>query len=268
MGLLSLASNLDETSVNPGLAFSNFILKHSIKCGAILEKTNADYYITDSIGFDGHSIICAVATADFWKGLCPEAKKIKKKKKNDNTLSPLLQLFSENLKDLLTNLSIYKNASNQILICNSNIDKAVTDDFDKIKSSEKHDNNIDKLNSLIKENTFVLKFILDFEEAAESFISSESKTNLDSTILKKAIFNECYNRIISIYNISDATKKTSDYQLKTVFIENKNYSIEMITNHLILNLREVLQDYAELTQIEYTGTANSYSETKDFLQAE
>ena len=58
------------------------------------------------------------------------------------------------------------------------------------------------------------------------------------------------------------------FGLKTVFVSGKAYSIELITSHMILNLKEVLENYAEQVQITFAGTADSCEKVKSFLQAE
>ena len=65
MGLLSRANTLDELKNNPGLAFSDFINKHSLKICALLEKKANNYIVTNSIGFDAESIISATSANFF-----------------------------------------------------------------------------------------------------------------------------------------------------------------------------------------------------------
>ena len=53
----------------------------------------------------------------------------------------------------------------------------------------------------------------------------------------------------------------------TVKKEDKTYSIELIANHLILNIKDLLEHYAELIIIDFSGTAESCAETQAFLQS-
>ena len=48
---------------------------------------------------------------------------------------------------------------------------------------------------------------------------------------------------------------------------DKTYSIELIANHLILNIKDLLEHYAELIIIDFSGTAESCAETQAFLQS-
>ena len=104
MGLLSRANTLDELKNNPGLAFSDFINKHSLKICALLEKKANNYIVTNFIGFYAESIISATSTVDFWDGICKEAGKVYYFKDTDKT--QLLQLFSFTQKATFPDLSV------------------------------------------------------------------------------------------------------------------------------------------------------------------
>ena len=266
MGLLSRASNLDEIEIKQGLAFSDFINKHSLKSCAVLEQNNSFYYVKHSIGFDALSIISSVSTIDFWEGICKESQTVYSF--TEKTLSPLLQLFSENLKYNLHELYFYKNAASQILIGTTNFSKETVEDFE-ILNDEYHSSDIQQLNSQISDDSVCLKFQIDFSEAVESFLDSEVKDNsFDISLLHKAIIDELYNRFTCFYNTLDATVRSGENSLKTIFITGKAYSSGLITNHLILNLSEVLGKHAELIQIEFLETADSCEQVQNFLQAE
>jgi hypothetical protein len=171
------------------------------------------------------------------------------------------------MKDNLQELSVYKNKASQILLCSGIIDDDTAKDFENIGSLN-HETNIFNLNPLIKENSVVLLFQLDFSEAINSFYESQKYIISDFENFHKTIMNELYNRFSCRYNISDTTIKYNSSILKTVFITDKEYSIELITMHIILNLKEVLNDSAELIDIAFMGTANSCDEVQLFLQAE
>lgn len=264
MGLLSRASILDEEKL-PGLAFSDFINKHSLKICALLEKNASNYVITESVDFDAASILSATSTIDFWKGICKEAREIYYFSGLDK--SPLLQLFSFNLKDNISDISVYQNSSSQILMCQGKLSPQAAKDFENISTSSR-ENNFLELNPLIKKNSVVLLLTLDFTKAIESFLSSKNITSQQTDSLKYAIFNELYNRFTCRYNLPDATVKFKDFKLKTVFVSGKAYSFELIKNHILLNLKEVLDDFAQEILINFSGTADSCDKVKSFLQAE
>ena len=266
MGLLSRVSNLDKNQTNPGLAFSDFILKYSLKACALLERNNTEYFIRQSIGFDALSILSSISTCDFWNGICPAVNHIYKF--SGNEISPLLQLFSINLKDEVKELYVYKNSSSKILISLTEISKEASEAFENI-NNEIHEVNVLALNPQIKENSCVLKFMLELSESIEGFLASEFKSNDNYTeLFKDSILDEIYNRFISFYNTPDSSIKSKNNIIKTVFITGKAYSVELITNHLIINLKEVLGNYAELISVNYCGSADSREQIQNFLRAE
>lgn len=266
MGLLSRASTLDNAAAHHTLVFSDFINKYSLKICAILEQKDTDYYVSDSIGFDALSIASATSTVDFWAGICSEAGKIFSY--SGNEIAPLLQLFSFNQKENIHELHIYKNQAKQILLSSEKLSDEAVKDFENI-SDKPHQNNIQSLNPLLKEGTVVLLLQLDILDAAKNYYEKEYKNqhlSFDSFLI--ALSNEIYNRFACFYNISDITIKTSSHIIKTVIFTDKAYSIELIKNHFISNLKEILDDYASQIKIDYTGTADSCDKIEAFLQAE
>ena len=267
MGLLSMASHLDDIP-KQGLAFSDFILKYNFKNCALLEKSDNDFLISNSIGFDGESIICASSTSDFWDGICPVKNKVYSLSQKDNSNAPLLQLFSQNHKDLAKEVNICRSPDNKIiLVCNSLLSDEAVKDFALIDSS-RHKCNTDSLNKIFKDSSVLETFQINLCEAAESFSLSSKLKGKNKDLIENAIFNEFYNRFITIYNNKDASAYYDDGIINTVFILDKAYSTELIVNHLILNFREVLGTYADLAKINNLGKAETYKALADFLQAE
>ena len=160
MGLLSKASTLE----NKGLAFSDFIQKHSLKTCAVLKENGNNYSVENSIGFDGKSIITATSTTDFWTGICNKEGIIKLFEKKGNSINTLLQLFSDSMKESLEELFIVKNNKNKILISEQEIFNNTIEDFNDLSDS-KHHCDIEKLNPLIKDGSSVLKFEIDFSNS-------------------------------------------------------------------------------------------------------
>ncbi|MBP5519123.1 MAG: hypothetical protein J6X84_00895 [Treponema sp.] len=264
MGLLSRARVLDN---NPGLAFSDFVLKNSLKTCAVLELKDNNYFIAQSIGFDAFTISSSISTSDFWNGVCAENKKIYYFDEQ-NAIFPFLQLFSEAFKEDLSELSVYKNSKNQIFICKGKLSEQAAADFENL-NDKTHQIDFEKLNQNIKSGSFVLKFEIDFCEAVESFLETEIAGQRQFfPEIKNAIFMELYNKFACNFNFVDATKYVLNGKIKTILIADKNYSVELITNHFILNLREVLANFAELINFEFLGTSESGAETQDFLKAD
>ena len=251
MGLLSRASNLDE---KPGLAFSDFIIKYNLKTCAILKKDEVYYSIFNSIGFDSDTVHSISSTQDFWKGICKLEGMVYHFKKENDSLTPLLQLFSLKMKEQLTDIYACRTADSKIFLSVEEIVPEAVKDLEII-SSGYHKCEIENLNKFIKDGSSVLKFKIDFSKAVSDF-------GKDSEI----IFNEYYNRMVCLYNKPDASAFTEHFGLKTVFIEDRTYSEKLIEKHLKLVLADVTEDSSKI-KIDFLGTVNSRSEVKDFLQA-
>ena len=175
-------------------------------------------------------------------------------KKENNSLTPLLQLFSEKFKDNLTDIYACRTADSKILLsCEEIVPEAVKDL--EIVNNEYHKPNIENLNKYIKDGSYLLKFSIDFSKALASY-------KKDASVL----FNEFYNRMVCLYNKADASLNADGFILKTVFIEDRNYSEKLIEKHLKLVLAEVTGDSSNI-KIEYSGTVNTCSQIKNFLQA-
>ena len=266
MGLLSRANTLDKTEKNPGLAFYDFIKKHSIKKCALLEKNASNYIVKNSIGFDAQTILTATSTVDFWNGICKDSGKVYTY--TNESKGPLLQLFSFNVKDYIQEVYVYKNSSLQIFISLEKLSDAAVKELEGINNDE-HKINVQNLNPLLKEGSVVLLFNIDISKASESFYAAKSQSsNLDYALFSKALINEINNRFISYYNNSDSSIIVNDFCLKTVFITEKTYSTDLIINHIKLNLKEVLENYSDSLQITFAGKANSCEEIQSFFQAE
>lgn len=253
MGLLSRASNLDEL---PKLAFSDFILKHQLKTCAVLEKEDIYYTLSNSIGFDVSTITSISSTPAYWNGLCSQENAIYHFQKKDDSISPLLQLFSFKMKDELTELYACRASNSKILLSCQEITEKAVEDFQNI-SNDYHVCDIQNLNQFIKDGSNVLKFSLDLAPVVESFNKE-----------REAIFSEYYNRLLCFYNKPDATTAAQNYSLKTVYIADKTYSSELIAKHLMLNLKDITDQAPAQIKINFLGTAGSCNEIKEFLQAE
>lgn len=253
MGLLSRASNLDE---KPLLAFSDFILKHQLKTCAVLEKEDIYYTLSNSIGFDVSTITSISSTPAYWQGLCPQEDVIYNFLKKDDSISPLLQLFSFNMKDEVTELYVCRASTSKILLSCQELSQKAVEDLERL-SNNYHQCNIENLNQYIKDGSNVLKFTLDLAPVIEG-----------SDKEKNAIFSEYYNRLLCFYNKPDATSVSKNYTLKTVFIADKTFSSDLIAKHLLLNLKDITDQSPSQIKINYLGTAASCNEIKEFLQAE
>ncbi len=266
MGLLSRANTLDENKSSPGLVFSDFIKKHSLKTCAILEKFNNNFVVTNSFGLDASSILSATSTVDFWEGTCPFNGKIYNFKGEEKT--QLLQLFSFSLKDNFSEFTLYKNSSSKILITDSQITSQAALDFEKISNGE-NKNNLLSINPFLQEGSVVLQFEIEFYKAAEDFFKAKNTNdNLSFECFLQALANELYNRLTCRYNLSGTSTKKNTHCIKTVIVTDKYYSVNLISHHLLLNFKDILENFAEQIEIKDCGRAASCNQLQAFLQAE
>ena len=266
MGLLSKAANVGSQKK---LSFAEFFFSHKIKTAAVFQKKENEYFITNSIGFDGLSIISSKSTQDFWNGIYKESNGVKKFSSKDGSISPLLQFFSFSMTENLSELSLYKFSEDKIfLLCNEEITDSIKKDLksiDRFFSVPKCEN----LNSFIKQETKCVSCTIDFEEAIESFFKLNLKDKSNTEIYKNAVFNEMANRIISFTNIDACrilNEKKSNSKIKAVFITNENTPFSLIMVQLIMNLRFVLMECAELTEILQEDECKTFLQLKSFLE--
>lgn len=263
MGLLSKA-NLLGTSKR--LAFSNLIKKYSINFFALFEKQDENFVIVDSLGFDGASILASTSTFDFWKGVLPEEKKLYN---FDPVNNPLFQFFSFYIKDNVKSICAFRFDNYILLICNNNeIDSDFINSY--INIEKKHENiNVSNLNKAIGRDSYIYKMEIDLQEAIENYlISKKIKDSYVSDRFSKSLYNEISNRFCYLYNLYDASVLTDNNLIKTVFITNSNSSKELLINHIVLNLKEVIDNSAEIINFNFLGIAETYNDITNFLQGE
>lgn len=264
MGLLSKANLLDQ---NNGLAFSTFISKYNINFFAIFELRNDFYEITNSLGFDGSSILSSSSSTDFWNGIIKEDNKLFYFL-TDNISNPLYQFFSFKIIDNVHNVTVFRTENKIVLICNNKLPDSVITDFKRIDYSLT-DMNLTKLNSFINKDSLIYKIEFDFQEAIESYlISKKQKIGNASESLSSSIFNELSNRLLYLYNLPNSGKILDLFKVKTVFVCNSKTPKDLLINHLVLNFKEVISNSAEIISIDFSGTIENLQELKDYLQVE
>lgn len=263
MGLLTKANLLD---LNKRLAFSDFILKYKIKTFAVFSKKEKDYYISNSLGFDGVSIFESVSTEDFWKGICKEDKKIYTYPSSDRN-NPLLQFFSFKIKDDIKDVSVYKSDNSILMLCNQPMTEEIIKDYASIDYNYSN-LNVNKLNDVINHESILYKLQIDFDEAIQTFIYTKLTKKDFSDEFTKSLFNELSNRILFAYNYPDASVKLFDNKILSIFISNQPVSDALLINHLILNYKSVIDSAAEVINIEFLGKAETINDVKDFLKVE
>lgn len=263
MGLLTKANLID---LNSRLAFSDFILKYNIKTFAIFKKKENSFFIENSLGLDGKSILESISTEDFWTGSCKEINKIYKFN-NTQKDNPLLQFFSFKIIDDIKSVSVVRQNNLIFLIGNQDITEEMFKDFSNLDYNTPLFD-ISKLNQLINHNSIFYKLEIDFDEAIQTYIYTKLSKKDFSKEFSLSLFNELSNRILFAYNTPDSSVKAFDNKIKTLFVSNQVISKELLTNHLILNYKSVIDNAAEVINIEYCGIAETFNEIKDFLKVE
>jgi len=262
MGLLQKANLLSQRK---GLAFAEFIQKYNIKTCAIFTKINNEYFISQSVGFDGISICFSKSTSDFWNGLIPENNKIYNFSTAQKTLSSVLQFFSLKLKDEIDFADIYKTADNKILLlCNKELTDDITKSFKEIDVKQDYKRSFTEQMNAMAANLIVNKFSIDFEEAIEAFINENLKENQE--IGKAALANELQNRLFQSFNAPHFYKKTNSTNARIILSSTANMPEELLISHIITILKPVLDNNAALINIHNEGKCQSYSQITDFLQ--
>lgn len=275
MGLLSKAETIDFAELNSAkqnsiikkISFSEFICKNKITSCALFENIDDKYFITNSVGFDANTIISSESTKDFWNGLCSE-NSVKNFSKKENTISPLLQFFSFTMSENLESISVFKTANKVLIVCNKEITAEMKNQFLQIENNFSKPE-CENLSSLINSKSKCLNCTINFEEAIDSFLSSNVKDKNVSAIFKKSLFNEFANRIIGYTNI-DAVKVFEDdsYKVKAIFVTKNDTPFQLLMTHLIMNLREVIGDFSDLLEIFSEENCQTFMQLKNFLQEE
>lgn len=271
MGLLSKAENIEAaefkpSELNSAVSFSEFICNNEIRTCALFEFINNKFYITNSIGFDANSIISSVSTKDFWDGLCKE-NSVKEFSKKDNSISPLLQFFSFNMTEKLENINVLKLENRILILCNKKIDQTISNQFALINKNFSEPES-SKLNSKINSKTKCINCTINFDEALDSFITTNIKEKSEIQVFKESLFNELANRIIGYTDINAVKvfSKNEVKKLKAIFLAKQNTQFQLLMTHLIINLREVIGDCAELLEISSEENCETFLQLKKFLQ--
>lgn len=233
-GLLKKANLL---SMKKGLAFSNFIQKYKSSIFAIFTKQDNFYFISNSLGFDGESILASYSTIDFWEGLISENNKIYNFSNDDNTLLKMLQFFSFEMKEKITKVSIYKNNDKIIFLCN-----------EELSNEFIHDVNFLNENYESFDNSFKNNYSISLKPAVDSFIMEKAKYKASiHAVFRQALNHEILNRIILFFNCKDFSLNFSNSLIQL----NSNITIDekLLLTHLIFNINEVIGNKSKLIEL-------------------
>lgn len=112
-GLLAKMEKMQKAS---NLTFFDFLKINEITKCAVLSLCNGSYIITRSYNLDFTSIISAKSTADFWNGTLVEEEKWESFYTLDKSINSLLQLFSQDIKDTVSEINAIKIENSILLI--------------------------------------------------------------------------------------------------------------------------------------------------------
>ncbi len=246
IGLLQKANLL----LNERLAFFDFLQKNNFPSCAILQNKANFYIIFQSFDFDGDTILRSFSSYDFWQGTLPNQNQIYNFDINKPNINQFFQFFSENQKEKINSLSIFKSKNGKILIfINENITKKNLYDFEKLNLENKITTQNNDFLSSNKDN--LLHFTLNLNFCVENFIKSKKINNLYENDFSNAIKNEIFNRIFQKFHQDFFIEQNSQ---KFIFytLNNKEFNFEQLKKQ-ILNLAEnIIEDNAKNIIIEHS----------------
>lgn len=267
MGLLSKTISLANSNK---IDFKQFTKKYNISLCAVFSKINNDYIITDSIGFDGISIISSISTSDFWEGTIKNKIDWLFYKTNEEML-PFYQLFSFNQKDKITGIVIKRLEDKILMVCSTNsfiFEPTPELSQDLLNISFLYNNKINIENITKQKDEEIYKFELDFSSAVNFHIQK----NLRNTEYAGTVYDSISKEIVSFLEKSfpkpNIVSKISNSKIHIGNISNISIPFNLLQNHLIGELYSILDEESKLISFTNQGKSNSYKDLVDFLQAQ
>lgn len=263
-GLLQKANLLNKEK---GLAFSNFIHKYyNLKFAVFTKQTNF-YFITNSLGFDGLSILSSYSTADFWDGLIPGKNTVVNFSGSDGSLNKMLQFFSFSMKDKVNEVSVYKTDDKIILLCNEKISNNFIHDISLLDETITSFDQT-RINAEITTGCNVYKYALSYIDAVTSLVNEKANTSEYTDLFKNALLKEISNRLTNYFYSPNCTITTSNNVNNIVLFSKENINDDLLLHHLKLCLQDVVENYSNLISLEFLGQAQTFNEIQDFLKVE
>jgi len=220
-----------------GLDFFNFILKYNFSNAALFRKNGDYYYIENSLGFDGVSIITSFSSKAFWDGTISEENVILTYSKKDNSISPFYQFLSEELKENTNVIYIIKTDKKILFVCES-------EENPKIKSTQflkdfyLISQNYQKSSSNESEG---LK--LNLHKALDKYIISQNIFSYNYQAFYKSLRNTIYNYLCLFFKYKNIF--TSEDNIKIITRDYHDIPAEMLKKHILLNLNEIIGEYTQ-----------------------
>ena len=244
VGLLKKSLIAGDSS-NRRLDFFEFTGKYDLEMCAILKNQDGNYEINNCVGFDGESVCLSVSTADFWNGTIPQNEKLYTFEAASQEALPFFQLFSKKFNDKLKTIQIIKTKNNSIfIICNNkvNANALFISDLEAVENTV---TDFEEAYKPLKISSFADTFEIDFSEALESFVLSNSKNDIkfSSILLNEIYYNLCINFPEPEQLIYSPKGKF------TLYVTEKDIPVELLYNHLRVECNFVLGNHSELLSV-------------------
>lgn len=238
-----LKKSLNASSDYPRLDFFEFVGKYNLEIASILKCHMTGYRIQNCTGYDGQSICLSSSSQDFWQGTISRTNTLYSYNAQDSSALPFFQFFSKQLKEKIQTINIIKTVDNSIFFI-FNKQLVADDAFIKdLKGVENTEVNFDKPDNNPSDD-FASKVTLDFSEALESFILSNSKNDAAYT---RVILEELYYRLCK--NFSSPDKLLYNPNGKFTLYLSREIPLELLYNHLKLEEHFILANHSELISI-------------------
>lgn len=232
VGLLKKTLIINEDRLD----FFKFLEKYSLSIFAVLKCDEQTYCIEKSVGFDGESICKSVSTKDFWEGFISQKQKLCSYSKNNHSIQPLYQFFSQKMQDTLDSIYVLRTIEDDIILAGTK--NALADSFinDAIKALNSEDNDKSVASDFSSKDFYFFK--ADFTQAVKSFISSNCNA-ADSSRIQIALNNQIYFNLklnfpspsyvqlpdSSLFNIACCLKEEIPVELLLVHLRTEYKSI-------------------------------------------
>ena len=196
MGLLSRTLSLSQEKKvsEKTISFIQFTKKFNISLCAVFSKIDNNYLITNSVGFDGISIISSISTNDFWDGTINNPNKWYSFTTNSEMV-PFFQLFSFNQKDKIKGIYICRFEDKVFMVCSTeSISFIPNDSIIKELSFINFDNKEDKKEiSINLEKSFSYPNLISTNSFGIFNIAFVSESQLSEKLLQTHLIKELYS---------------------------------------------------------------------------
>lgn len=275
MGLLSKTLSLANESSNNitkanKISFSRFTEKYNISFCAVFSKINNNYVITDSLGFDGISIISSISSVDFWNGTLKD-KNSWLSLTTSSEMVPFYQLFSFNQKDKINSIYIHGFEDKIFMVCSSDKSSFIPNDViakDLINLSFDKEPETETISFDLSKNESVFKYEIDFKNAIDFHIQKNLRKLEYKTIISDVIHKEINLFMKRSFTVPSLVHNKNHGTFNLAIISENEIPENLLKTHLIKELENILDEESKLVSINNLGKSNSYKDVMDFLQAE